>query len=266
MVSPLVSHFKLNYQEDTNKTTGACYQSFLLKEHLPEKFDISPRGPAIWDQGTLGSCTSHGVSRAVSFAAKQYAKSQGKEDLFSSRPSRLFNYSTMRMDIGVSLTEDSGGTVRDAFRAVANHSVPDETLWEYKEENFYEKPPTKAFEVAEKFSHFAYMKVAQTEIGIKQAIFNGFPVVFGFKVYDSFMAHECADTGIVPLPKNGENFHGGHCVTIVGWDDKDKCFLIANSWGTKVGLPKKRGYFKFPYAFILDKFLSTDFWICKLFH
>ena len=44
----------------------------------------------------------------------------------------------------------------------------------------------------------------------------------------------------------------GHCMTIVGYDDKEQVFIIANSWGTEWG---DNGYFYLDYAFV-----NNDFW------
>ena len=59
----------------------------------------------------------------------------------------------------------------------------------------------------------------------------GYPFVFGFSVYESFMSAEVARTGEVPLPPRGEQLIGGHAVLAVGYDDAIQRFIVRNSWG-----------------------------------
>ena len=48
---------------------------------------------------------------------------------------------------------------------------------------------------------------------------------------------------------------GGHCVLIIGYNDNDNTCLLCISWGNKWG---NLGTFKLPYAYILDKNLTSD--------
>jgi C1A family cysteine protease len=61
---------------------------------------------------------------------------------------------------------------------------------------------------------------------------SGYPFVFGFTVYESFESDTVAQTGIVPMPAQGEQVLGGHCVVAVGYDDTQRRFIVRNSWGT----------------------------------
>ena len=57
------------------------------------------------------------------------------------------------------------------------------------------------------------------------------PVTVGFTVYESFMSQQVADTGIMPIPKPGEQQQGGHEVLCLGYDLSKQLALIQNSWG-----------------------------------
>jgi C1A family cysteine protease len=54
-----------------------------------------------------------------------------------------------------------------------------------------------------------------------------------------------------------EHVQGGHAVLVVGFDDGQRRFIMRNSWGTDWGM---RGYFTMPYAYLIDRQLSSDFW------
>ena len=73
-------------------------------------------------------------------------------------------------------------------------------------------------------------------------------------VYQSFMD---TTNGKIPMPNiKTEALLGGHCITIVGYDDVSQMFTCTNSWSTTWGI---NGYCLMPYAYILEPTLSADF-------
>lgn len=80
---------------------------------------------------------------------------------------------------------------------------------------------------------------------IRGALADGWPVVAGFAVHESFYGPEAARTGDVPLPAAGERYVGGHAMVIVGYDDDAKRLLVRNSWGAGWG---DGGHCRIPYA------------------
>lgn len=87
---------------------------------------------------------------------------------------------------------------------------------------------------------------------------EGYPFVFGFTVYESFETRKVVETGIASMPRKKERVLGGHAVLAVGYNQKDKRFLVRNSWGTGWG---KNGYFTMPYEYL--KTLAADFWTIR---
>jgi C1A family cysteine protease len=87
---------------------------------------------------------------------------------------------------------------------------------------------------------------------------EGFPFVFGFSVYESFQTQKVARSGIVNMPKKKEKILGGHAVMAVGFNQKDKRFLVRNSWGKDWGMS---GYFTMPYKYLEE--LAGDFWTIR---
>ena len=61
----------------------------------------------------------------------------------------------------------------------------------------------------------------------------------------------------MPMPKENEKVLGGHAVAVVGYCDKQKHFIIRNSWGEEWG---DKGYFYMPYKFITNPQYANDFW------
>ena len=80
------------------------------------------------------------------------------------------------------------------------------------------------------------------------------------------IGHDCGDLlvlrGLVGLDLQFRlrRALGGHAVCAVGYNDKEKRFLVRNSWGPGWGIG---GYFKMPYAYLSDRNLSDDFWTIR---
>ena len=96
--------------------------------------------------------------------------------------------------------------------------------------------------------------------GCIDALTNGYPVVMGFLVYQSFMTANVAKTGIMPYPNTKrEKLLGGHAVLLVGYNKTKKVFIARNSWGTNWG---DKGYFYMPFDIVKPN-MSSDYWIIK---
>ena len=127
----------------------------------------------------------------------------------------------------------------------------------YDISKFTQRPPDQSYQEALKHQVTSYQRVPQLLNQIKGCLAHGFPVVFGFTVYDSFESEEVAKTGVVPMPAPGEQVLGGHAVLAVGYDDATQRFLVRNSWGDGWG---QGGYFTMPYTYLVDRQLASDFW------
>ena len=87
---------------------------------------------------------------------------------------------------------------------------------------------------------------------------QGYPFVFGFAVYESFLTKQVQKTGRVAMPKKKERVIGGHAVLAVGYNQREKRFIVRNSWGQKWGIS---GYFTLPFAYF--ETLAADFWTIR---
>jgi len=217
---------------------------------LPPSADLRGQCPPVYDQGQLGSCTANAIGAAIEFDQMK----QKLKTVFP--PSRLFIYYNER-DMEGTVDSDSGGQIRDGVKSVAQLGDVPESEWPYDIGKFAEKPPAKCYADARKYKVVSYQRVLQTASQMKGCLASGFPFVFGFTVYSSFEGPEVAKTGLVHMPLQGEKTLGGHAVMAVGYDDASQTFWVRNSWGPAWGIS---GYFKMPYAYLLDPNLSSDFW------
>ena len=113
-----------------------------------------------------------------------------------------------------------------------------------------------------KFKTFTYTFVEQKLQSIKSC-FSTYkvPIIFGIMVYSSFMSDSVASNGIVPMPDtSNETLEGGHCMTMIGYNDNTQQFICANSWGKSWG---NKGYCYIPYNYLLNPNLASDFCFVK---
>jgi C1A family cysteine protease len=216
---------------------------------LPKKVNLRPGCPKIYDQGQLGSCTANAIAAAFEFDLK-------KQKLTDFMPSRLFIYYNERAIEGT-VDSDSGAMIRDGMKTINKLGVCSERDWAYDPAAFRDKPSAACYKDAAKHQALVYRSVLQDLHQLQGCLASGYPVVFGFSVYESFDSQAVASSGIVPLPKRGEKLLGGHAVLAVGYDDADQTFWVRNSWGTGWG---QKGYCKMPYSYLTSGGLASDFW------
>jgi len=220
---------------------------------LPDKADLRPNCPPVYDQGQLGSCTANAIAGAIEFGRMK----EHKQDVV---PSRLFIYYNERVMEGT-VNSDSGAMIRDGIKSVATDGDAPETEWPYDITKFTEKPPAKVYSDAKQYKVLQYQRVLRNLTQMKGCLASGYPFVFGFSVYESFESPEVAKTGQVSMPGSNEQEVGGHAVVAVGYDDSQQRFIVRNSWGGDWGIA---GYFTMPYTYLTDSNLSDDFWTIRL--
>ena len=218
-------------------------------EPLPVKADLrNANMPPVYDQGELGSCTANAIAAAFDYEHS----SQGLGFL---SPSRLFIYANERLLEGTSLSEDSGAEIRDGVKTLSQLGVCAEDLWPYDVTQFSVKPPQGCYDAATHDLVLQYQSVTQG-IAVRYAIAQGFPVIFGFSVYDSFESESVAQSGIVPMPGINEPIVGGHAVVAVGYDLTEGVYIVRNSWGQW----GQSGYCTMPIEYLDSPDLASDFW------
>jgi C1A family cysteine protease len=226
----------------------------LVISKLPAKMDLRKSCPAVYDQGQLGSCTANAIGAAFEFEAMK----QNSETAFT--PSRLFIYYNERV-IENSVNSDSGAMIRDGMKSVNKQGACPEKMWPYDITKFANKAPASCYTNALGHQVLSYHRVLRNLNQMKGCLYDGYPFVIGFTVYESFESETVSKTGTLNLPKQDESQVGGHAVLVVGYDDKTQRFIVRNSWSAGWGL---KGYFTMPYAYLMDGNLSDDFWTIRL--
>jgi C1A family cysteine protease len=245
----------------------------LPPEEIPPKKDLRTETNflnfPILDQGQLGSCTANAIGAAITYTMLKQGKTTvqsidmgmkppgptAPNGFFS--PSRLFIYYNERV-MENSVNSDAGAMIRDGIKSVNRKGTPKETTWPYIISQFTTKPSSEAYKEALNHQALQYRRLDNTDLNqLKQCIAQGFPFVFGFAVYQSFMSSSVATTGIVNMPSKQERLMGGHAVLAVGYDSDKRVFIVRNSWGDRWG---DHGYFYIPFDYLTNPDLAADFW------
>jgi len=140
-----------------------------------------------------------------------------------------------------------GGTIEqgyvniiDAANYLIEYGVPDEGCFPDPHRNF--DYPFESLEGWEdrtvKITDWGWIDKDNIET-MKSALINYGPLIICMRFPQDFYSYR----GGVYRP-SGDDFVGGHVVTIVGYDDSKECWIVKNSWGTKWGLD---GWFKLAY-------------------
>ena len=193
------------------------------------------------------NCTANATAAALEFDAIKQGES-------AETPSRLFIYYGERVIEGT-VSQDSGAQIRDGVKVAATQGVPPETDWPYDIAKFADQPPQKAYQDATQHKAVQYLSVAPTHL--RSALRRWLPRDHRVHGVHGLREPGGGEERRANMPAAGEKVLGGHAVLVVGYDDSTQRFRVRNSWGPDWG---QKGYFTMPYAYLLDRRLSQDFW------
>ncbi len=229
---------------------------------LPPSVDLGGTFP-VYDQGQLGSCSANALAAAVQFDRLK----SGEDPAFV--PSKLFIYYNERSLEG-DIPVDGGAYLRDGVKSLQQQGVCPEAEWPYDAtpaateggpfpvgSRAVTQPAQQCYNDAANYTITSYQAVIQTLSQLQGCLASGYPFAFGFSVFSSWYDVDPHPT-VVPMPGQADTLVGGHAVLCVGYDNATNLFKIRNSWGPAEG---DNGYFYFPYAYLLNSNLSSDFWV-----
>jgi len=157
--------------------------------------------------------------------------------------------------------KDDGARIRDGIKVIAKQGDCPEELWPYRRRNLNLRPPRECYLLARHYKAVEYQRIGHKLDELKSCIASGYPLVLGFKVFESFEGEKIRKTGQLGMPKRQEKAVGMHAVLAVGYKNSKGWFILRNSWGDKWG---KKGYFTMPYEYLLDPELAHDFWTIRV--
>lgn len=245
----------MGYKPSTPKKGVKKYSTTRFSDkQLPSKVDLRPKMTTIEYQGQTNSCVANAVAGAYEYLALQHLDEP--YDV-----SRLFIYYNARL-VSSDEIEDSGSYIQDAIESLKEYGACSEETWQFDEDYVNEEPSEEAYEEAANFLLESVELVPVELHAWKHALAEGNPIIFGISLYASFDKHK--KRGFVPMPTKNESergSHAGHAMLCVGYSDKDKVFIVRNSWGEDWG---ENGYCYIPYDYLINKkYNDGDCWIIK---
>lgn len=245
----MLRHKIYGWLPDAPDQRDFLYSAIKPRIRLPAKVDLRSFCSLVEQQGRLGSCTACALVGNLEFL-------DNRPDAVYTDVSRLFIYYNERIMRG-NEDYDSGASLRDGIKTLKKTGYCWEKIWPYNIKRFTQKPPKRCYNEAKRHRIASYHRI-HTLPEMLVCLTEGFPFVFGFTVYESFQSKRVENTGIVNMPKKTERAVGGHAVMAVGFDQKERRFLIRNSWGKEWG---QCGYFTMPYKYL--ETLAADFWTIR---
>ena len=264
-----LQHFKLVAQQDLSSAEDFLFKEFwrfaswmpfplrtALDCIIPAKVkftgfaDLStqPYWPAVLDQGDLGSCVDNAVATCLLWDAIQEGDKQAQ------LRSRLFLYWNARGGV----PEDTGSTLRESLDGAQTYGACQEALWPYVTSQFAVKPPQAAWLSAQASKDSNYYRLLDLN-DMRACLDQGYPFAICMGVSENLYALTSADY-LLRVPESTQGFLGGHCVTVVGYDDTRRVFKVQNSWGKSWA---NKGFFEMTYELMADPIYVWDAWTVR---
>lgn len=226
---------------------------FAQKE-LPPKVDLRKYMTDVEEQ-VGNSCVANAFVGAYEYLAKR--------DLgYSGDVSRLFVYYNARFQDDCH-NEDSGTQMCSAINSLIEYGACSEEYWPNDEELLCTEPDSDSYEHAANFK-ITESEFIKTDLDVwRHTLAEGYPIAFALNTFESF-DDATSNRGRVPMPKKSDNVretHGWHAMLCVGYSNKDRMFIVRNSWGSGWG---DQGYCYIPYDYVMHQdYNGHDSWIIK---
>lgn len=224
--------------------TAISIQKPEIPIELPkiDYIDLRPKFNEIFDQGKIGSCTANALTSIFEYDKPNF------------KGSRLFLYYNERLYINET-HKDEGAFLSDGIISLKTYGICEEKYHPYIISNVFKEPSKEAYENGKNYYVLEAFNISNDINEIKSWLIKNEPIALGIAIYSNFMNSK---SGIIEIPKRTDDFMGGHAVVICGFDDKNKRFILRNSWGVYWG---DNGYFYLPYDYISNDELCGDLWI-----
>lgn len=210
----------------------AAHALFGAPLNLPSESSLKDFVDGVNDQDVTSSCVAQAITKALTIRLAKLGLPAPPFSVLG-----LYAPARRRSAGPAEKLRDDGTFPRDAMSTVADIGAALEATWPFDPAKVDEDVPLDVFMEASKFVVFGWWRIyasgASRSAAIAQAISNGYPVVFGADLWESFFDYS---GGTIAAP--GPGSAGGHMMTIVGYRtrrDGAREFQVLNSWGTTWG-------------------------------
>lgn len=243
------------YQPSTRPNEAKSHHAGRFRaQQLPHRVDLRKFMTEVEEQ-VGNSCVANAFVGAYEYLAKRDLGESGNV-------SRLFLYYNARSRHN-GQNEDAGTAMYCAIESLIEYGACCEDLWANDEAMIFEEPDEAAYENAANFT-ITEAEFLETDLDLwRHTLAEGYPIAFALNLFESFN-NATENRGRISLPKKSENArdtHAWHAMLCVGYSDKDRMFIVRNSWGMDWG---DRGYCYIPYDYVIHSdYNGHDSWIIK---
>ena len=182
----------------------------------------------IKDQRGCGSCVAFATSAVI----------ESNLEIFKRNP--YFNPNLSEADLffcGCNKCCGKGWNFGPALDYAMNKGIPDDACYPYVDKDQSCKP---CRDRAKRIIKIKGWRKICNESQAKEWICRHGPVITGMAVYSDFFSYR---GGVYRHTSGG--LRGYHAIAIVGYDERNRCWICKNSWGTGWG---ERGWFRIKYG------------------
>lgn len=177
----------------------------------------------IRDQRSCGSCVAHATCAAI----------EARINIEEDKPGRDLNLSE------ANLFNCGGGSCANGWNFVPALNYASKSGLGLEKDQPY-NPANSVCKPIKKYYKVRSFSAASTTVARKQALSTRGPVIAGFSVFEDFTYYK---SGVYRHVAG--DFLGYHAVCVVGYSDKNQCWIVKNSWGPSWG---EKGYFRIGYG------------------
>lgn len=236
----------------------------LAEQYIPSRevkplpsVDLRKHFSPVRDQGETGACTSYAVTAMYEYAMNIHASSSASPAAMSEG----FLYYFTNISVGRS---EGGSNFHEQLEVLSEKGIPARSRYSFEKARKGVEPNS---EICSEASHHKVLKALQIPLvsdasdkyealranhhRLTQALTEGFPVGIALRIDDSFGA----DSAYISRPDSAPSTMLRHAMVIVGYSERDKCYIVRNSWGKEFG---ENGYCYVSASYIDDPDF-TDF-------
>ncbi len=228
----------------------------IREKKFPKKVDLRDLMLGVENQRSIPSSTANAIAGAYEYLINQHLP--GADDPVYT--SSMFIYYNARWRAS-NQDQKTGSCIQYGMESLISLGACREETWSYERNVACVKPNDLAYEGAEYFRDLNIKKVPTNLDMWKQCLAEGYPIVFGCVLFDSF--DDCQKQGgVVSMPNPSEledADHHLHAMLCVGYSDVDQLFIVRNAWGERWG---DQGYCYMPYNYLMSETLNLgDSWM-----
>ncbi|MGW0766133.1 C1 family peptidase [Streptomyces sp. NPDC002676] len=235
------------------RVVGAGTSPETLRTALPASVDLTKYAATPGNQGQVGSCAAW----AIDYTAYTILEREQKISAYPRAP--MYTYAQ------ISKGHDGGSSPQQHFNIAMSQGIDSRPHYWQGDFDYTTQPTAKERANAAHWKLSGYTPLhtgSQIKDDVKAALAKGEPVQISIKVYDSFfyLTPQKA-ASYTYYPAAGENYAGGHGVTIVGYNSQG--VRVENSWGTGWG---DHGFVNLSWKYLASNQLMEANAVGKLIH